>query len=240
MRKFLCLITFLVASTSIPSLAAQPIRVRGEITSVNGDALHVTTYSGRPVDLRLTPKTRYVWVIPARLSDIRSNDFVGIGATGSEGHLVALEVVIFPDSMRGTGEGHYPWSVPAAVAAADRHQVVTTNSQAAPVRGSMTNGTVASVSTTAAAPPVQGTMTNGAVVSAGTNPSGQVLTVGYGKAGKVQILVPANAPVVRLQPTQRPALKSGDKIFSVATTPAGALPSAVIVAVGQSGTMPPM
>jgi hypothetical protein len=241
MRKLLYITTVLLAAMSITTRAAQPIRVRGEVTSVSGNALHVTTYSGRPVDLQLTPKTRYVWVVPARLSDIRSKDFVGIGTTGPEGHLVALEVVIFPESMRGTGEGHYPWSVPAAVAAADRHQAVTANSKAPPVQGAMTNGTVASISTTTAAPPVQGTMTNGTVASTGTSsPAGQVLAIGYGKAGKVQIFVPADAPVVRLQPAQSVTLKSGDKVFSVATTSAGAPPSAIIVAVGQAGTMPPM
>ena len=240
MRKLLCITTVLVASACLPALATQHIRVRGEVTNVHGNALGVTTYNGRSVDLGLTPATRYVLVVPTHLTDIRSHDFVGIGATGPKSHLVALEVVIFPESMRGTGEGHYPWSVPALVAAADRHHEVTTTGKAPPVQGTMTNGTVAKISTTKAAPPVQGTMTNGTVVSTTSNTGGKELTITYGKARKVQILVPADAPVVRLQPAQRSAVKSGDKAFSVATTSASTPPNAIVVAVGQNGMTPPM
>lgn len=238
MRKLLCITTMIAACMCVPVLAAQHIRVRGEVTAVHGNALHITTYGGKLVDLQLKPATRYVLVVPARLSEIRSHDFVDIGATGPESRLVALEVVIFPESMRGTGEGHYPWSLPAAVAAADRHQAASSN--APPVQGTMTNGTVASTSTSAAGPPVQGTMTNGAVTSNTRSTGGQELTVAYGKGGKVVILIPADAPVVRLEPAQRSVVKPGAKVFTVASTAPGAHPSADFVAVGQNGMTPPM
>jgi hypothetical protein len=155
-----------------------------------------------------------------------------------ENHLVALEVVIFPNSMRGTGEGHYPWSVPATVAAADRHQAVSSNGQ--PVQATMTNGTVVSTSSSAAAPPVQGAMTNGTVTASASSTGGEELTISYGKAGKVQILVPSDVPVVRLEPAQQSVVKPGAKAFVVATTSPGAHPSANFVAIGQNGMMPPM
>lgn len=219
--------------------AAQHTRIRGEISSAHGNALVIKTYSGKTMDLRLDRHTRYVLVVPASLSNITSNEFVGIGATGPEAHLLALEVVIFPNSMRGTGEGHYAWSVPATVADADRHHNAAGSATAPPVQGTMTNGTVASVGAAQSAPPVQGTMTNGTVAHAAGTAGGKELTITYNNGKKVQILVPADAPVVRLQPAHRSVLKQGAKAFAVATGPTGKL-TANVVAVGKNGMMPPM
>lgn len=217
--------------------AVQHVRVRGDIAGVHGKALEITTYNGRQVHLQLTHKTRYALVLPASLSDIKSGDFVGIGATGPDAHLQALEVVIFPAAMRGTGEGHYAWSVPAKVADADRHAATTKATAAAPpVHGTMTNGTVAA----AAAPPVQGTMTNGTVAGNSGSAGGKELTVTYGGGRKVRILVPAGAPVVRLQVAHRAVLHTGAKAFAVASGPGGGSLQANIVAVGKNGMMPPM
>ncbi|MGH7057891.1 MAG: hypothetical protein ACREFZ_08410, partial [Acetobacteraceae bacterium] len=100
------------------------------------------TYSGKTADLELSGKTKFISVLPAHLTDVKSGDFVGIGATGPESKITAMEIVIFPNAMRGTGEGHYAWSVPAAVAAADRHQSASPPAGAPPVQGTMTNATV--------------------------------------------------------------------------------------------------
>jgi len=51
-------------------------------------------------------------IIKASLSDIKQNSFVGVTAMPQpDGSLNAVEVHIFPESMRGTGEGHYPWDL---------------------------------------------------------------------------------------------------------------------------------
>ncbi|HTW28641.1 MAG TPA: hypothetical protein VME92_16060 [Acetobacteraceae bacterium] len=212
--------------------AVERQRVRGEITSVEPDAVAIRTYEGTTEHLTLGVHTHYIAVVPATLSDIHPGDFVGIGATGSDAAPVALEVVIFPASMRGTGEGHYPWSVPAAVADADRHRAAS-GAGAATVQGTMTNGTV-----TAAAPPVQGSMTNGTVAASAAHAGGETLTVTY-KGGKTPILVPAEAPVVRLQPGSQSLLTQGAKVFAVASG-TGPQPVALFIAVGQNGLMPPM
>jgi hypothetical protein len=220
--------------------AVQPTRVRGEISSIKGNSLDMKTYDGNTVALMLRSHTKFASVVPASLSAIKSSDFVGIGATGPESGLVALEVVIFPNSMRGTGEGHYPWSVPAAVARADTHQAEAPTG-APPVQGSMTNGTVTSVAPTTSAPPVQGTMTNGTVTGAAHQAVGEKLTISYSNGKKVNILIPANAPVVRFVPAQRSVLVPGAKAFAVATNPTGSSKlTANFVAVGKNGLMPPM
>src|SRR5262245_45716723 len=100
-----------IMAFAAPAFAAgQPERVRGEIQSLNGDTLNVKSYEGKTVKLMLDSQTKYNTVVPAKLSDVTQGDFVGVGATGPENNLQALEVLIFPASMRGTGEGHYPWS----------------------------------------------------------------------------------------------------------------------------------
>ena len=148
-------------------------------------------------------------------------------------------MVIFPNSMRGTGEGHYAWSVPAKVADADRHGAKGSSAGAPPVQGTMTNGTVASTGTSHGAPPVHGTMTNGTVAGNSSASGGKELTVRYNGGKKVQIMVPSSAPVVRLQPAHRSVLKQGAKAFAVASGPSSKL-QANVVAVGKNGMMPPM
>ncbi|MGH7120317.1 MAG: hypothetical protein ACREFP_15235 [Acetobacteraceae bacterium] len=229
----------LVVGCSTAALAAaQRARVRGTIESINGDTLVIKTYGGNTTKLLLGPGTKFISVVPASLSDVKSGEFVGIGATGPENNIMALEVVIFPNSLRGTGEGHYSWSVPAAVAAADRGESASLPAGAPPVQGTMTNGTI---TTAASAPPVQGTMTNGTVATSSAAQGGEALSVAYDHGKKVQITVPANAPVVRLVPAGRSILAAGAKTFAVATEgTAGGAAAANFVAVGKNGLMPPM
>jgi hypothetical protein len=229
----------IVALVATAGAAGQPVRVRGEIQSLSGDTLNVSSYDGKPAKLMLDSQTNYQSVVPAHLSDIKKGDFVGVGATGPETDLRALEVVIFPASMRGTGEGHYAWSVPGAVANADRHADSIAKG-APPVQGTMTNGTVLGSGSSAAAPPVQGTMTNGTVASSGNNAGGQKLTVSYNDGKQVEITVPSKAPVVRLTPGERSELKPGAKIFALASNENGSALTAKSVAVGKNGLMPPM
>jgi hypothetical protein len=220
--------------------AANHMRIRGEIAATHGKTLDVTTYSGKKVDLTLGSRTKFVSVVPASLSDIKPGDFVGIGATGPKSRLTALEAVIFPASMRGTGEGHYPWSIPAKVANADRHRGVTVAAGAPPVRGTMTNGTVGPASSGSNAPPIKGSMTNGTVAGKVAKTGGRELNVSY-KSGKVHIFVPARAPVVRLVVASRAIVKPREKAFVVATKSSGNHPlHADIVNIGKNGLMPPM
>jgi hypothetical protein len=219
--------------------AGQPERIRGEIQSLNGNKLNVMSYDGKPVELMLDSQTQYKMVVPAHLSDIKQGDFVGVGATGPENDLEALEVVIFPASMRGTGEGHYAWSVPAAVASADRHGASATTPGTPPVRGTMTNGTVGSSSSEAASA-VHGTMTNGTVGLSSSKAGKTKLTLSYNNGKQTQISVPSDAPVVRFTPGQRSELTAGAKVFAVASEGNGGILTTKSIAVGKDGLMPPM
>jgi hypothetical protein len=113
-------ITALVISISLvqwqPAEAAQsaqgkPLTVRGKIAGVEKDALKVTTSAGE-VMVKLPEDIRVTGVEAAKLSDISSGEYVGTTAVKqTDGTLKALEVHIFPESSRGTGEGQRPWDL---------------------------------------------------------------------------------------------------------------------------------
>jgi hypothetical protein len=246
MGKFLSIVCMAIAVLGLAitaGAAVQNERVHGTIASVASNNLKVDSGNGKTIDLTTGSDTKYAWVVPSSLSDIKAGDFVGIGATGSDSQPAAREVTIFPESMRGTGEGHYGWSVPAAGARADRNETGRDEPPGAPpVQGTMTNGTVTGATPqTQSAPPVQGTMTNGTVASKGAQGGGQDVTVSYSNGQHIQIHVPPNAPVVRLVPTDRSALQSGSKLFAVASRSGNSDSlKANFIAVGKDGLTPPM
>jgi len=89
-----------------------PARVRGTLEQVNGNVLSVKTRSGTSTTVPLKDGARVVAVAKGAMSDIQSNTFVGITALAQpDGTIKAVEVHVFPESMRGTGEGHYGWDL---------------------------------------------------------------------------------------------------------------------------------
>jgi hypothetical protein len=99
-----------------PALAQSPpvasARATIETISADGASLGVKTRAGEERTIRLSPKTRLVLVVPATLADVKPDSFVGIAAMPGEGsELKAMEVHIFPEAMRGTGEGYRPFDL---------------------------------------------------------------------------------------------------------------------------------
>jgi hypothetical protein len=96
------------------SVLAQPaaVRVRGTIEKVDGGTLTVKTREGDTVKVKLPDNVGVAGVVKRTLADIKPNDFVGIAAMPQAGKPSrALEVLIFPEAMRGTGEGHRGWDL---------------------------------------------------------------------------------------------------------------------------------
>jgi hypothetical protein len=95
-----------------PAQADETVRVRGTIASLEGSTLTVKTREGSNAALALKPGLKVIGVAAASAGDIKPGDFVGIAslpnAAGGNG---ALEVLIFPPAMKGTGEGSYPWDL---------------------------------------------------------------------------------------------------------------------------------
>jgi hypothetical protein len=96
------------------ALAQQPpVRVRGTIEQVDGNTLSIRARDGTPLKLVLADNAVVVGIMRRTLDDIKKGEFVGSAATSNgDGTWTALEVHMFPESMRGTGEGHRPWEAP--------------------------------------------------------------------------------------------------------------------------------
>ncbi len=98
------------AMCSTPLLAQETRRVRGTIEKIDGSTLVVKTRDGEDLKIALADKPMFTAIIPATLADLKPGTFVGSAALpGPDGTLRAMEVHIFPEAMRGTGEGHRPW-----------------------------------------------------------------------------------------------------------------------------------
>ena len=101
------------ASLQAPAQQPQGERVRGTIEKLDGSMLSVKSNDGNAMKIRLTDDVRVVGVVKASLADIKPGMFIGSAATPqADGSQKSLEVHIFPESMRGTGEGHRPYFIP--------------------------------------------------------------------------------------------------------------------------------
>ncbi len=109
LRRSLLVLT-VAAMGSTPLLAQETRRVRGTIEKIDGSTLYVKTRDGEDLKIALADKPVLTAIVPATLADLKPGTFVGSGAMpGPDGTLRAMEVHIFPEAMRGTGEGHRPW-----------------------------------------------------------------------------------------------------------------------------------
>jgi hypothetical protein len=101
----------LIGLTPVAS-AEDAIRIRGTIESVDGSVYLVKNRDGAEMKLTVTDNPLYVAIAPATMADIKPGMFVGsAGTMQPDGTQKAIEVHIFPESMRGTGEGHYDWDL---------------------------------------------------------------------------------------------------------------------------------
>jgi hypothetical protein len=92
--------------------ANPPVRIRGTIDKIDGQVLTVKGNDGQIKTVKLTDNFIVMGINKASIEDIGSGKFIGTTTVGERnGALVALEVHIFPDNMRGTGEGHYDWDL---------------------------------------------------------------------------------------------------------------------------------
>ena len=105
-------IAFVAALAAAPAMAQAPptVRLRGVIEKVDGQTVLAKSDKGEDLKLNLADKMLVVEVVKASLADIKPGDFIGSGAMPQpDGSQKAIEVHIFAESMRGTGEGFRPW-----------------------------------------------------------------------------------------------------------------------------------
>jgi hypothetical protein len=214
----------LLAAT--PAFAEAPPRVRGVAIGVDNDGITVKERDGSTVTLKTGADTAYAYVVPSSLDAIKVNDFVGTAVKGPMKSMVAVELVIIPESMRAGRISYYGWDPLPDPAAGQTSDTTATN---------MTNGLVSNVSP-ALRKLTNTDMTNGIVSAENGGAAGLTLTVSYDGGGKsFRITVPPNAPITRIEVADRSAVAIGSSVF-IKTNPGN---QAGLVTVGK-GVTPPM
>jgi hypothetical protein len=115
-RTRVTLAAFLIAAVSAAAIAQAPanppVRIRGTVERIDRTNLTVKANSGQSMNVKLADNFVVMGIAKASLKDVASGKFIGTTTVGErDGALVALEVHIFPENMRGTGEGHYDWDL---------------------------------------------------------------------------------------------------------------------------------
>jgi hypothetical protein len=100
------------AATAALAQAPDTVRVRGTIESVDGSNLTVKARDGAELKIKLADNAAIRTVVAKTVADVKQGEFVGITAMPQpDGTQKAVEIHIFPEAARGTGEGHRPWDL---------------------------------------------------------------------------------------------------------------------------------
>ncbi|MBD5655032.1 MAG: metal ABC transporter permease [Candidatus Eremiobacteraeota bacterium] len=215
---------FGLLALGLPLLAATgPIatkHVRGTISSVSATSLAISTADGS-VKVAIDPKTAYIGVTPATAVDIKPGTFIGTTNVQRNGQNQAVEVHIFPESMRGLAEGDYSWDLPSA-----HHGSAMTNGTVGGSQHSMmTNGTVANGM-------MKPKMPTDAV------PGERTIHVGY-KGGSKEIVISADAKIVKFSAATKSVATNGTHVLVIGAANGSTIQAKAVVA-GENGLIPPM
>ena len=100
----------LFATSFAAAQAPEVVRVRATIESVDGSTLTAKSRDGVEMKIKLADNGPVNEVVKAALSDIKPNSYVAVTAMPQpDGSQKATAVIIFPEAMRGVGDGHRPW-----------------------------------------------------------------------------------------------------------------------------------
>src|SRR5215472_18856604 len=89
-----------------------PTRIRGTVEKLDSQALTVKSREGESVTIALADNVAVAYLVKKSVGDIKPGDYIAsTGIKGTDGKLHAIEVRIFPESLRGAGEGQYPWDL---------------------------------------------------------------------------------------------------------------------------------
>jgi hypothetical protein len=196
---------------------APAARIRGDIVSVDGSTLQLKADNGKTLAVRLADRYTVSARAHADVSKIAPGAFLGTTAVpGPDGTLTAVEVHIFPESMRGTGEGHRPMDTATG--------------------STMTNATVASVGV--GQPAAAGrTMTNATVATVAGGEQERRMTLRYNGGEKV-VAIPKDTPIVMVEPGDRSMLVPGAHVVVSGAKQADGSLLADRIQVGKDGFVP--
>ena len=219
-RSLVLLFLCLCVVAGGPARAQTPAsRIRGDIVSVNGSALQLKADGGQTLAVKLPAHYTISARSQADRSKIAPDTFLGTTAVpGPDGTLTAVEVHIFPESMRGTGEGHRPMDTATG--------------------STMTNATVASVGVGQSATAGR-TMTNATVATVAGGEQERRMTLRY-KGGEKVVAIPKDTPIVMVEPGDPSMLVPGAHVVVSGVRQTDGSLLADRVTVGKDGLIPPM
>jgi len=112
LQRMLAAASFASICIALPASAQETVRIRGTIEKIDGPVYVVKNRDGAELKVTVSDPGLYVAIVKSTMADIKPGMFVGsTGVTQPDGSQKAIEVHIFPESMRGTGEGHYDWDL---------------------------------------------------------------------------------------------------------------------------------
>jgi hypothetical protein len=208
-------VAVLACALAAPFARAQPVdALHGDVVAVEGSRLRVRPATGPDVVMTLPESVGISVRAPVAPEAIRPGDFIGTTASAQpDGTLRASEVRIFPESMRGTGEGHRPMpSKPGST---------------------MTNATVSVVSD------ARRTTTNATVSRRDERTGVLSLRLAY-KGGEQTLVVPSGVPVMTFENGDREALAPGAHVVVYARRGDDGGLIAARISVGKNGWTPPL
>ncbi|HVR94341.1 MAG TPA: DUF5666 domain-containing protein [Casimicrobiaceae bacterium] len=196
-------------------------RIRGVVVSVSGSTLQLKADSGQTLAVKLADHYTVSARSHADVTKIAPGAFLGTTAVpGPDGTLTAVEVHVFPESMRGTGEGHRPMD-------------------AAP-GSTMTDATVASVTVGPRPPAAAGrTMTNATVAALTGDDKERRMTLRY-KGGEKVVAIPKGTPIVMVEAGDPSMLVPGAHVVVSGVQQNDGSLLADRITVGKEGLIPPL
>jgi hypothetical protein len=206
-----------VATASSAAAPSNIVRVRGNLTAISDTALDLSSDSGAVHVAIARPLDVYARV-PATLAQVNENSFVGVtSATQPDGSQRATEIHIFPDKLRGTGEGSY---------------LMQRGNRGGGNPSTMTNGTVSGSGAPADSSKTP-RMTNGSV----SGKPGGTLTVKY-QGGTQTITIPPDVSVTAIAPSTTPLAAGVNVSVTAIRQPDGTLKASFVILGGARGGRP--
>ena len=210
-------------TAQVPDSSARPTSVRGRIMVATDTLITVSTPNG-DVSVKIEQPLAVYSRVPAKLSQVTANSFVGVtSAKQPDGSMRASEIHIFPDALRGTGEGSYAMGRRGGNGGGGNAGGGNAGGGNAGGGNTMTNGTVTG-----------STMTNG-TISGGTMTNGTVranlggaLTIKF-KADSQTITIPPDVIVMAIAPTKTKLAPGTSVVIPVKKQPDGTLTSSTVM-----------
>jgi hypothetical protein len=188
-------------------------KLNGEVVAANGSSFQLRTTAGERFEIKVSDRARLTERSAIEIGVIREGVYLGTTATPqADGTLLASEVHVFSEAMRGTGEGHRP--VPNDPSS------------------TMTNATVANVSA-----PKTTSATVSSVAASSTREHGLRMTLRYA-GGEKTVVVPDGVPIVMMEMGDRAMLVPGAHVVAYVTRQPDGKLLAERVSIGKAGYVP--